>query len=55
MKCRDTQAFVLQADFVVNLRDVGTVEVALLNSMAERNRLYQAFLEARKRVEAAAG
>jgi len=50
-----TQAFVLQADFVVNLRDVGTVEVALLNSMAERNRLYQAFLDARKRAEAAAG
>jgi hypothetical protein len=31
------------------------VEAALLNAMAERNRVYQAFLEARKRMEAAAG
>jgi hypothetical protein len=49
------QAFVLQADFVVNPRDAGSVEGPLLNSMAERNRVYQAFLEARKRMEAAAG
>lgn len=48
-----TQAFVLQADFVVNPRDAGNVEGALLNAMAERNRVYQAFLEARKRAEAA--
>jgi predicted Zn finger-like uncharacterized protein len=48
-----TQAFVLQADFVVNPRDVASVEGALLNAMAERNRVYQAFLEARKRAEAA--
>jgi predicted Zn finger-like uncharacterized protein len=50
-----TQAFVLQADFVVNPKDAGSVEGALLNAMAERNRVYQAFLEARKRMEAAAG
>lgn len=50
-----TQAFVLQADFVVNPRDAASVEAALLNAMAERNRVYQAFLEARKRMEAAAG
>jgi hypothetical protein len=50
-----TQAFVLQADFVVNPRDAGTIEGALLNAMAERNRVYQAFLEARKKFEAAAG
>ena len=50
-----TQAFVLQADFVVNPKDAGSVEGALLNTMAERNRVYQAFLEARKRMEAAAG
>ncbi len=50
-----TQAFVLQADFVVNPRDAGAAEGALLNSMAERNRVYQAFLEARKRLEAASG
>jgi predicted Zn finger-like uncharacterized protein len=50
-----TQAFVLQADFVVNPRDAGSFEPALLNAMAERNRVYQAFLEARKRMEAATG
>ena len=50
-----TQAFVLQADFVVNPRDASNVEGALLNAMAERNRVYQAFLEARKRAEAASG
>lgn len=50
-----TQAFVLQADFVVNPRDAGSVEAALLNAMAERNRVYQAFLEARKRMDAATG
>lgn len=49
-----TQAFVLQADFVVNPKDAGSIEAALLNAMAERNRVYQAFLEARKRIEAAA-
>jgi predicted Zn finger-like uncharacterized protein len=49
-----TQAFVLQADFVVNPKDAGSVEGALLNAMAERNRVYQAFVEARKRAEAAA-
>jgi len=49
-----TQAFVLQADFVVNPKDASSIEAALLNAMAERNRVYQAFLEARKRVEAAA-
>jgi hypothetical protein len=50
-----TQAFVLQADLVVNPRDAGNVESAMLNAIAERNRVYQAFLEARKRAEAAAG
>jgi hypothetical protein len=49
-----TQAFVLQADLVVNPRDAGNVESAMLNAMAERNRVYQPFLEARKRAEAAA-
>jgi hypothetical protein len=50
-----TQAFVLQADFVMNPKDAGSAEAALLNTMAERNRVYQAFLDARKRMEAAAG
>ena len=49
-----TQAFVLQADFVVNPKDASSIDGALLNTMAERNRVYQAFLEARKRIEAAA-
>ena len=49
-----TQAFVLQADFVVNPKDASSVEGALLNAMGERNRVYQAFVEARKRAEAAA-
>ena len=50
-----TQAFVAQADFVVNPRDAGSVEGPLLNAMAERSRIYQAFLDARKRAVAAAG
>ena len=50
-----TQAFVAQADFVVNPRAAGSVEGPLLNAMAERSRIYQAFLDARKRAEAAAG
>jgi hypothetical protein len=50
-----TQAFVLQADFVVNPRDAGSVEAPLLNAMAERNRVYQAYLEARKRMDASTG
>lgn len=50
-----TQAFVLQADFVVNPRDAGVAEGPLLNSMAERNRVYQAFLDARKRMDASSG
>jgi len=50
-----TQAFVAQADFVVNPRAAGSVEGPLLNAMTERSRIYQAFLDARKRAEAAAG
>ena len=49
-----TQAFVLQDDFVVNPKDASSVEGALLNAMGERNRVYQAFVEARKRADAAA-
>jgi hypothetical protein len=50
-----TQAFILQADFVVHPKDAGNVEGALLNAMNERHRIYQAFLDARKRAEAAVG
>jgi predicted Zn finger-like uncharacterized protein len=43
-----TQAFVLQADLVVNPRDAAAVEVPMLRAIAERARLYQAFNEARR-------
>lgn len=49
------QAFAVQADLVVNPRDAAAVEAPLLNSMAERSRLYQAFNDARRRHEAAGG
>lgn len=49
-----TQAFVAQADLVVG-RDAGDVEQVLLNTMAERTRLLQVFLDARRRFEEAAG
>jgi predicted Zn finger-like uncharacterized protein len=47
-----TQAFVVQADLVVNPRDAAGVEAPLRNSMAERGRLYQAFNDAHRRHEA---
>jgi hypothetical protein len=49
------QAFAAQADLVVNPHDAAGVEAPLLNSMAERSRLYQAFNDARRRHEAAGG
>jgi DNA-binding NtrC family response regulator len=49
------QAFAAQADFVINPRDAAAVERALLHSMAERSRLYQAFNDARRRHEASGG
>jgi hypothetical protein len=49
------QAFALQADLVVNPRDAAGVEAPLLNAMADRSRLYQAFNDARRRHEAAGG
>jgi predicted Zn finger-like uncharacterized protein len=48
-----TQAFAEQADLVVG-HDGGDVEAVLLNTMAERTRLFQAFLDARRRFEEAA-
>ena len=48
------QAFGAQADLVVNPRDAAAVEAPLLGAMAERSRLYQAFLDARRRQEASA-
>jgi predicted Zn finger-like uncharacterized protein len=48
-----TQAYAMQADLVVG-RDAGDIEHVLLNTMAERTRLYQVFLDARRRFEEAA-
>jgi predicted Zn finger-like uncharacterized protein len=48
-----TQAFTVMADLVVHPRDASTVEPVLLTSIAERNRLYQAFLDTRKRHDSA--
>ena len=48
-----TQAFTAMADLVVHPRDAASVEPVLLTSIAERNRLYQAFLDAKKRHDTA--
>jgi predicted Zn finger-like uncharacterized protein len=48
-----SQAYAVQADLVVG-RDAGEVEHVLLNTMAERTRLYQVFLDAKRRLEEAA-
>jgi predicted Zn finger-like uncharacterized protein len=50
-----TQAFVLQGDLVVNARDVGSIDAALRSTLGDRSRLYQCYLDARRRFEAAAG
>jgi hypothetical protein len=42
------QAWALQADLLVNPRDIAAVEGPMLGAMTERNRLYQAFLDARR-------
>lgn len=49
-----TQAYALQADLVIG-PDAGDLEHVLLNTMAERTRLYQVFLDARRRFEESAG
>ena len=42
------------ADLVVNARDISHADGVLLPAMAERTRLYQVFVDARKRFEATA-
>jgi hypothetical protein len=49
-----TQAWAAQADLVVG-RDAGDIEPVLLNTMVERTRLFQVFLDTRRRLEEAAG
>lgn len=48
-----TQAWALQADLVLNPRDMGTADGPILNTLAERTRLYQAYVDARRRSEQA--
>lgn len=50
-----TQAWSCQADLVVNSREAAASDAVFRSTLAERNRLYQAFNEARKRFEAAGG
>ena len=49
-----TQAWVTMADLVVSTRDLATVDTLLNKTVDERSRLYQVFLEARRRFEASA-
>jgi hypothetical protein len=48
-----TQAYAMQADLVVG-RDAGDLGNVLLNTMAERTRLYQVYLDTKRRLEEAA-
>lgn len=50
-----TQAWACQADLVVNSREVSSVDAVFRSVLAERNRVYQAFSEARRRFEASGG
>jgi len=49
-----TQAWAVMADLVIAGRDIPNADAALLPALAERTRLYQVFLDARKRFEASA-
>jgi hypothetical protein len=46
-----TQAWIAMADLVVQTRDLGTIDAVLTKTVEERGRLYQVFLDARKRFE----
>ncbi len=48
-----TQAFTAQADLVVHPRDVSTFDGFLHSAQSERQRMYQVFLDARRRLEEA--
>jgi predicted Zn finger-like uncharacterized protein len=50
-----TQAWAAAADLVLNPRDVANVDTLLLNTLGERTRLFQTFLDARRRFEESAG
>ena len=46
-----TQAWVAQADLVIHPNDASKVEHLIRSTLQERKRLYQPFVEARKRIE----
>jgi hypothetical protein len=46
------QAWVAMADLVINSRDAGKADSFLKNTLGEKQRLYQAFHDARRRFEA---
>ena len=46
-----TQAWAAQADLVLNSHDVATCESVLRSTLQERKRLYQPYLDARRRIE----
>lgn len=50
-----TQGWVLQADMVMSSREAGSADAFFRATLAERARVYQAFLEAKKRADEAAG
>jgi hypothetical protein len=49
-----TQAWSVQADLVLHTRDVAACDALIQNTVAERTRLYQVFVDARRRFEEAA-
>ena len=49
-----TQAWIAMADLVVHPRDLGNADAILSKTVEERTRVYQVFLDARKRFEASA-
>jgi len=50
-----TQAFAVLADLVIHSRDAGSAENILRGTLGDRQRLYQIYLDARRRHEEAAG
>ena len=50
-----TQAWTCQADLVLNAKDAAAADMVFRNTLAERTRLYQVFLDAKKRHEMSAG
>jgi hypothetical protein len=46
-----TQAWAVQADLAVHPSDAGRCEHLIRSTMAERKRLYQPLLDARRRIE----